>query len=72
MPCFELKVKRADMPDILGVMREWLDQRKSNISHFRSESNGNGMVTINLGFSVPDDGEAFRRHFGQTANIREL
>ena len=64
MASFELKVALADLPDILTAMREWLDHHKSNITHFRSVSDAEGMVTINVGFNLDDDhSERFRQRF---------
>ena len=65
MTSFELKIKLADLPDILTAMREWLDHHKPNITHFRSGSDATGIVTIIVGFNLDDDHlDAFRRRFG--------
>ena len=62
MPSFELKFNLAGLPDILSAMREWLDHDKSNITHFRSRSDAEGMMMINLGFNAGDNhSEAFRQ-----------
>jgi hypothetical protein len=63
MVFFDIKVKSKDLPDILNAMREWLDQRKINIAHFHSESDGQ-MVIIKVGFDTEDhNAEAFRQRF---------
>jgi len=46
-------------------MREWLDQHRANITHFRSATGTDGTVSITVGFTRDDDhSEAFRRRFG--------
>ncbi len=63
MAFFEIKVKSTDLPDMLNAMREWLDQRKANISHFRTAGDAE-MVTIKVGFAQEDhNAEAFRQRF---------
>ena len=65
MASFEIKVKMADLPDILNAMREWLDQHRADITHFRSASDADGIVSINVGFTRDDErSEAFRQRFG--------
>lgn len=62
---FELKIKLTELPDILIAMREWLDHHRSTISHFRSQSDAEGMVVIKVGFNLEDGhSEAFRQRFG--------
>jgi hypothetical protein len=61
MASFEIKVQLEDLPNILNAMREWLDQRRADITHFRSASDA-GMVTIKVGFAPEDHhAEAFRQ-----------
>jgi hypothetical protein len=69
MASFEIKIKLIDLPDMLNAMREWLDQHRANITHFRSITDEDGMVLIKIGFTRDDDNsEAFGRRFGVNGN----
>ena len=67
MPSFGLQVEVAELPDVLTAMREWLDHHGINIEHFRSISERQGMVTINVRFDLDDHAELFRQQFGAKA-----
>lgn len=70
MPAFELKVNFADLPDILGAMREWLDHNRMNMTHFYSLTDRQGIVTINVGFGLEDHTELFRQRFAAIVATR--
>lgn len=68
MAFFDIKVKLVDLPDLLNAMREWLDQRKANITHFRSETDAE-MVIIKVGFDPEDhNAEAFGQRFNSNGD----
>jgi hypothetical protein len=47
----EITVKQADLADVLGAMRIWLDQENCMLSSFRHESRGIGFVVIRASFT---------------------
>jgi hypothetical protein len=66
MQSIEIHVKQLDLADTLGAMREWLDRKRCNLSHFRHTSDAAGIVVIiSVGFAAGDHAcaEAFRQHF---------
>ena len=67
MASLEIKISIADLPDILNSMREWLDNHKATLTHFRSTTDNGGIVTISVGFSDGDGNlDGFRHRFVPT------
>ena len=70
MASFELKLNLAGLPDMLSAMREWLNDDKSNITHFSAASDVEGLVRISLGFDAGDNhSESFSRRFSAKATL---
>jgi hypothetical protein len=65
----EIRVKQADLAAALSAIREWLDQERCNLLHFRHTSDATGIVVIDAVFAEGDHvcAEAFRQHFGAAA-----
>jgi hypothetical protein len=60
----EVRVGRAAFGNLLGAMREWLDRNERRPTHFETEADDGGIITIKVRFDDDDLTEIFRQAFG--------
>jgi hypothetical protein len=59
----EVRVVRAAFGNVLGAMREWLDRNERRPTHFETEADDGGIITIKVRFDDDESTETFRRAF---------
>ena len=59
----EVRVGRAAFGNLLGAMREWLDRNERRPTHFETEADDGGVITIKVRFDDDDLTEIFRQAF---------
>ena len=66
----EVRVGRAAFGNVLGAMREWLDRNERRPTHFETEADDGGIITIKVRFNDNDLTETFRKAFDGSDGAR--
>jgi hypothetical protein len=62
MHTVEILLNRIDLPDQMGAMRVWLDERRYETRVFNCHQD-NGGIVLTVVFDVPEEAEAFANRF---------
>jgi len=58
-----IRVSTADLADMLGAMREWLDHNRLNLTVFRYTNDGPAHSMVQVDFADQQHAELFRLRF---------
>jgi hypothetical protein len=58
-----IRVSTADLADMLGAMREWLDHNRLNLTVFRFANDGPAHSMVQVDFADQQQAELFRSRF---------
>jgi hypothetical protein len=65
----EVRVGRAAFGNLLGAMREWLDRNERRPTHFETEADDAGIITIKVRFDDNELTETFRKAFARSDGV---
>ena len=63
MQSLNIRINAADLADVLGAMREWLDHNHLDLGAFRYGNDGPAHAIIHVELADPGQAELFRTRF---------